>query len=58
MLSGIKPVKVHRAEEHFLARFVSHSAIMARMFAARRFHNSALAILWSRLLSAASLLLY
>ena len=33
MLGGIKPVKVHRAEEHFLARFASHSAIMARMFA-------------------------
>ena len=33
MLSGIKPVKVHRAEEHFLARFAGHSAIMARMFA-------------------------
>lgn len=33
MLGGIKPVKVHHAEEHFLARFASHSAIMARMFA-------------------------
>ena len=33
MLAGIKPVKVHRAEEHFLARFAGHSAIMARMFA-------------------------
>jgi ABC-type multidrug transport system fused ATPase/permease subunit len=33
MLGGIKPVKVHRAEEHFLARFAGHSAIMARMFA-------------------------
>lgn len=33
MLGGIKPVKVHRAEEHFLARFTSHSAIMARMYA-------------------------
>src|SRR4030095_6567013 len=33
MLSGIKPVKVHRAEEHFLARFAGHSAIMARMLA-------------------------
>ena len=33
MLSGIKPVKVHRAEEHFLARFAGHSAIMARMYA-------------------------
>jgi len=33
MLGGIKPVKVHRVEEHFLARFAGHSAIMARMFA-------------------------
>ena len=33
MLAGIKAVKVHRAEEHFLARFAGHSAIMARMFA-------------------------
>src|SRR5262245_17169569 len=33
MLGGIKPVKVHRAEEHFLARFAGHSAIMARMYA-------------------------
>ena len=33
ILGGIKPVKVHRAEEHFLARFAVHSAIMARMFA-------------------------
>jgi ABC-type multidrug transport system fused ATPase/permease subunit len=33
MLGGIKPVKVHRAEEHFLGRFARHSAIMARMFA-------------------------
>jgi ABC-type multidrug transport system fused ATPase/permease subunit len=33
MLSGIKPVKVHRAEEHFLSRFSGHSAIMARMYA-------------------------
>jgi ATP-binding cassette, subfamily B, bacterial PglK len=42
MLAGIKPVKVHRAEEHFLARFASHSAIMARMFArAPVFANSA-----------------
>jgi len=31
MLGGIKPVKVHRAEEHFLARFAGHSAIVARM---------------------------
>ena len=31
MLSGIKPVKVHRAEEHFLARFAGHSAIIAKM---------------------------
>ena len=33
MLSGIKPVKVHRAEEHFLARFAGHSAIIAQMYA-------------------------
>jgi len=33
MLGGIKPVKVHRAEEHFLGRFAGHSAIMARMYA-------------------------
>ena len=31
MLGGIKPVKVHRAEEHFLSRFASHSAVVARM---------------------------
>ena len=31
MLGGIKPVKVHRAEEHFLARFAGHSAIVAQM---------------------------
>jgi ATP-binding cassette, subfamily B, bacterial PglK len=33
MLGGIKPVKVHRAEEHFLARFAGHSAIIAKMSA-------------------------
>jgi ABC-type multidrug transport system fused ATPase/permease subunit len=33
MLGGIKPVKVHRAEEHFLSRFASHSAIVAQMSA-------------------------
>jgi ABC-type multidrug transport system fused ATPase/permease subunit len=33
MLGGIKPVKVHRAEEHFLARFAGHSAIIAKMMA-------------------------
>lgn len=33
LLGGVKPVKVHRAEEHFLTRFAKHSAIMARMFA-------------------------
>jgi ABC-type multidrug transport system fused ATPase/permease subunit len=33
MLGGIKPVKVHRAEEHFLSRFAGHSGIMARMYA-------------------------
>ena len=31
MLGGIKPVKVHRAEEHFLSRFARHSAVVARM---------------------------
>ena len=31
MLAGIKPVKVHRAEEHFLGRFAGHSAIVAQM---------------------------
>jgi ATP-binding cassette, subfamily B, bacterial PglK len=31
MLGGIKPVKVHRAEEHFLARFAGHSGIIATM---------------------------
>src|SRR6266576_2114176 len=31
MLGGIKPVKVHRAEEHFLTRFTGHSAIIAKM---------------------------
>jgi ABC-type multidrug transport system fused ATPase/permease subunit len=30
MLGGIKPVKVHHAEEHFLARFAGHSAIIAK----------------------------
>jgi ATP-binding cassette, subfamily B, bacterial PglK len=33
MLAGIKPVKVHRAEEHFLSRFAGHSAIVAKMIA-------------------------
>jgi ABC-type multidrug transport system fused ATPase/permease subunit len=33
MLAGIKPIKVHRAEEHFLARFANPSAITARMLA-------------------------
>jgi ABC-type multidrug transport system fused ATPase/permease subunit len=33
MLGGIKPVKVQRAEEHFIARFAGHSAIIARMYA-------------------------
>jgi ABC-type multidrug transport system fused ATPase/permease subunit len=31
MLGGIKPVKVHRAEHHFLKRFAGHSAIVAQM---------------------------
>jgi len=33
MLSGIKPIKVHRAEEHFLSRFAGHSSVVAQMFA-------------------------
>ena len=33
MLGGIKPVKVHRAEEHFLGRFAKHSAVLAKMSA-------------------------
>jgi ABC-type multidrug transport system fused ATPase/permease subunit len=33
MLSGIKPIKVHRAEEHFLNRFAGHSAVAAQMSA-------------------------
>jgi len=31
MLGGIKPIKVHRAEEHFLSRFAGHSAVVAQM---------------------------
>src|SRR5262249_10985167 len=31
MLGGIKPVKAHRAEEHFLSRFARHSAAVAQM---------------------------
>jgi len=42
ILVGIKPVKVHRAEEHFLARFAGHSAIIAKMNARMSiFSNSA-----------------
>jgi len=33
MLGGIKPIKVHRAEEHFLGRFASQSAIVSQMSA-------------------------
>ncbi len=33
MLGGIKPVKVHRAEQHFLNRFSRHSAVLAQMYA-------------------------
>ena len=33
MLGGIKPIKVHRAEEHFLSRFAGHSAAVAQMSA-------------------------
>ena len=32
MLGGIKPVKVHRAEEYFLSRFSRHSAVLAQMY--------------------------
>jgi ATP-binding cassette, subfamily B, bacterial PglK len=41
MLGGIKPVKVQRAEEHFLARFAGHSAIIAKMGARVAVFNSA-----------------
>ena len=41
MLGGIKPVKVHRAEEHFLARFARHSAMIAKMGARVAIFNSA-----------------
>jgi ATP-binding cassette, subfamily B, bacterial PglK len=41
MLGGIKPVKVHRAEEHFLARFAGHSAIIAKMSARVSIFNTA-----------------
>jgi ABC-type multidrug transport system fused ATPase/permease subunit len=33
MLGGIKPVKVHSAEEYFLSRFSRHSAVIAQMYA-------------------------
>lgn len=33
MLGGIKPVKVHRAEEHFLSRFAKHSVVVAQVSA-------------------------
>ncbi len=33
MLGGIKPIKVHRAEEHFLSQFAGHSAAVAQMSA-------------------------
>jgi ATP-binding cassette, subfamily B, bacterial PglK len=33
MLGGIKPVKVHHAEEHFHSRFSRHSAVLAQMYA-------------------------
>ena len=41
LLGGIKPVKVQRAEEHFLARFAGHSAIIAKMGARMAVFNSA-----------------
>jgi len=31
LLGGIKPIKVQRAEEHFLSRFAEYSAVAARM---------------------------
>src|SRR5437764_1172289 len=31
LLGGIKPIKVHRAEEHFLSRFSGHSGVVAQM---------------------------
>jgi ATP-binding cassette subfamily C protein len=33
MLSGIKTVKVHRAEEYFLSRFSRYSAVLSQMYA-------------------------
>jgi ATP-binding cassette, subfamily B, bacterial PglK len=33
MLGGIKPIKVHRAEEHFVSRFAEYSAVVAEMSA-------------------------
>jgi ATP-binding cassette, subfamily B, bacterial PglK len=33
MLGGIKPIKVHRAEEHFVSRFANYSAVVAEMSA-------------------------
>src|SRR4030095_5571340 len=33
MLGGIKPIKVHGAEEHFLSRFARHATVVARMSA-------------------------
>src|SRR5438046_3253344 len=33
MLGGIKPVKVHRAEEQFLSRFAKHSTVLAKLSA-------------------------
>jgi ATP-binding cassette, subfamily B, bacterial PglK len=33
MLGGIKPIKVHRAEEHFVSRFAKYSAVVAQMSA-------------------------
>jgi ABC-type multidrug transport system fused ATPase/permease subunit len=41
MLGGIKPVKIHRAEEHFLDRFAGHSAILAKMNARVSIFNTA-----------------
>ena len=41
MLGGIKPVKVHRAEEYFLGRFANHSAILAKMNARVSIFNTA-----------------
>jgi len=54
-LAGSKPVKVHSAEEHFLARLPATPRLWRGCLLARLFSPIALATLWSRLPSAASL---